>query len=109
MLGPTFSSKSFLSIDAVGSEFLTALHEYIDCGTHQRAPDNSFIKLHNVRVLGFAVACLLNDRIPPHRCHFSWSLPLALNLGEHFMSSSMVTLAKGFSIARPASRARRQS
>ena len=54
VLGQTFSSTSFLSIDAVGSEILTALHEYIDCGTHQRAPNDSFIKLLSVRVLGFS-------------------------------------------------------
>ena len=109
MLGPAFSSTPFLSIDAVGSEIWTALHEYTDCDTHQRAPNNSSIKLLNVRVLDFAVGSLLNDHIPPHRSHFSWSLPLALKLGEHFMSTSMVTLTKAFSITRPASRARRWS
>ena len=50
-LGPTFSSTSFPSIDAVGSKILTALHEYVDCDTHQRAPNKSSIKLLNVRVL----------------------------------------------------------
>ena len=94
LLGPTFSSISFLSIDAVGSKILTALHEYVDCETHQRAPNKSSIKLLNVRVLGFSVGRLLNDHIPRHRRHFSWSLPLALKLGEHFMSTSMVTLTK---------------
>jgi hypothetical protein len=98
----------FLSIDAVGSKIWTALHEYIDCDTHQRAPNKSSIKLLNVRVLGFSVGRLLNDHIPRHRCHFSWSLPLALKLGEHFMSTSMVTLPRAFSITRPASRARRR-
>ena len=107
MLGPTFPSTSFLSIDAVGSEIWTALHEYIDCDTHQRTPSNSPFKLLHVRLLGFAVGCLLNDDRPPHRCHFSWSLPLALELGEHFMSTSVVTLTKGFPVTRPASRARR--
>ena len=34
----------------------------------------------------------------------SWSLPLALKLGEHFMSTSMVTLKLACSINRPASR-----
>ena len=105
MLEAAFSSAQFLSIDAVGSEILTALHEYIDCDTYQRAPSNSSVKLLNVRVLGFAVGGLLNDHIPRHRCHFSWSLPLALKLGEHFMSTSMVTL-RAPSITRPASRAR---
>ena len=33
-----FSWLAFLSIDAVGSEILTALHEYIDCDTHQKHP-----------------------------------------------------------------------
>ena len=51
----------------------------------------------------------MNDHIPPHRSHFSWSLPLALELGGHFMSTSVVTLMKEFSITRPASRARRRS
>ena len=89
MLGPTFPSISFLSIDAVGSEILTALHGHIDCGTYQRTSNNSSIKLLNVRVLDFAVGCLLNDYRPHHRSHFSWSLPLALKLGEHFMSTSI--------------------
>ena len=53
MLGVAFSSTPFLSIDAVGSEIWAALHEYIDCGTHRRAPNNSSIKLLNVRVLDF--------------------------------------------------------
>ena len=107
MPGPTFPSTSFLSIDAVGSEIWTALHEYIDCDTHQRAPNKSSIKLLHVRVLDYAVGCLLNDDQPPDRSNFSWSLPLALKLGEHFMSTSMVTLARVFSITRPVSRARR--
>ena len=34
----------------------------------------------------------------------SWSLPLALKLCEHFMSTSMVTLKGACSITRPASR-----
>jgi len=106
-LGPTFSSTSFPSIDAVGSKILTRLHEYIDCDTHRRAPNNSSIELLNVRVLDFDLDCLLNDQIPPHRSHFSWSLPLALKLGEHFMSTSMVTLTRALSMTRPASRARR--
>ena len=64
-LGTTFvPSTPFLSIDAVGSEIWTLLHEYIDCGTHQRAPNNLSIKLLNVRVLGFAVGSLLNDFQP---------------------------------------------
>ena len=107
MLGAAFSSTPFLSIDAVGSEILTALHEHIDCGTYQRAPNNSSIKPLNIRVLDYAAGRLLNDDKPPDRSHFSWSLPLALKLGEHFMSTSMVTLPKAFSITRPASRARR--
>ena len=107
MLGLIFSWLAFLSIDAVGSEILTALHEYTDCGTHQRALNNSFIKLLSVRVLGFAVARFVNDHVLPHRSHFSWLLPLALKLGEHFMSTSMVTLTGELSITRPASRARR--
>ena len=105
VLGPSFASLPFFSIDAVGSEKWTALHEYIDCGTHQRAPSNSSIKLLSVRVLDFDLGSLLNDQIPRHRSIFSWSLPLALKFGEHFMSTSMVTLTKGFSITRPASRA----
>ena len=96
VLGLIFSWPSFILIDAVGSKILTALREYIDCDTHQRAPSNSSIKLLNVRVLGFAVGRLLNDHIPRHRCHFSWPLLLALKLGEHFMSKSMVTPAKVF-------------
>ena len=32
---------------------------------------------------------------------FYRSLPLALQLGEHFMSTSVVTLTKGLSITRP--------
>ena len=50
---------------------------------------------------------LFNDDQPPDRSHFSWSLPLALKLGENFMSTSMVALPRAFSITRPASRARR--
>ena len=53
VLGAAFSSTPFLSIDAVGSEILTALHQYIDCNTHQRAPSNSSIKLLHVRVLDY--------------------------------------------------------
>ena len=94
-LGQTFSSTPFPSINAVGSEILTRLHEYIDCGTHRRAPNNSSIKLLNVRVLDFVGGCLLRASV---RCHFSWSLPLALKLDEHFMSTSMVTLTRAFSI-----------
>ena len=36
-----FSIVPFLSIDAVGSELWTALHEYINGGTLSRASDNS--------------------------------------------------------------------
>ena len=35
-----------------------------------------------------------------NRCHFSRSLPLALQFGEHFMSTSVVTPTEGFSITR---------
>ena len=52
VLGSIFTSTSFLSIDAVGSEIWIALHEYTDCDTHQRTPNNSPIKLLNLRVLG---------------------------------------------------------
>ena len=45
--GPTFPSTPFLSIDAVGSEIWTALHEHINCGTHQRVPNRSSIDLLN--------------------------------------------------------------
>ena len=45
-----FSIVPLLSIDAVGSELLTRLLEYIDCDTHQRTPKNSFIKLSDVGV-----------------------------------------------------------
>ena len=108
VLGTTFPSTPFLSIDAVGSEIWTALHEYINCGTHQRVHNHSSVSLVlNVRLLGFVVGCFVNDHRPPHRCHFSWSLSLALGLGEHFMSTSMVTLTGEISITRPASRARR--
>ena len=106
MLGAAFSSTPFLSIDAVGSELWTALHGYIDCCTHQRAPDDSSIELPHVRLLGLVVGCLVGGSPPSHRSHFSWSLPLALKLGEHFMRY-VVTLPKTFSITRPASRARR--
>ena len=82
MLGAAFSSTPFLSIDAVGSELWTALHEYIDCDTHRRLPNTSSIQLLNVRVLDYAVGGLFNDGQPPDRSHFSWSLPLALKLGE---------------------------
>ena len=107
VLGTTFSPTSFLSIDAVGSEIWTALHGYIDCDTHRRAPNNLSIKILNVRVLDYVVGRLFNDDGPPDRSHFSWSLPLALKLGEYFMSTSMVTLPRALSITRPASRARR--
>ena len=107
VLGPSFTSTPFLSIDAVGSEIWTALHGYTKCDTHLRIPNQSSIKLLNVLVLGFVVGCFVSGHRPPHRCHFSWSLPLALGLGEHFMSTSVVTLTKGFPITRPASRARR--
>ena len=55
VLGPSFTSLRFFSIGAVGSEIWTALHEYIDCGTHQRGPNHSSIELLNVRILGFDV------------------------------------------------------
>ena len=45
-----FSIVPFLSIDAVGSELLARLLEYIDCDTHQRTPKNSSIKLSNAHV-----------------------------------------------------------
>ena len=41
MLGAAFSSTQFLSIDAVGSELWTALHEYINGDTHKSVFDNS--------------------------------------------------------------------
>ena len=108
MLRAAFSSTQILSIDAVGSELLTSLHEYIDCGTHQRAPNDSSIKLLHVRLLDLVVGCLVGGSPPSHHSHSSWSLPLALELGEHFIStSSKVTLPKAFSITRPASRGRR--
>ena len=107
MLGLIFLWLAFLSIDAVGSELWTSLHEYIDCDTHRRAPNNSSIKLLNVRVLDYAVGRLFNDDKPPGRSNLSWSLPLALELGEHFMSTSMVNLPGASSITRPTSRARR--
>ena len=44
----------------------------------------------------------MNDHLPSHRRYFSQSKPLALELGENFMSRSMVTLTKGVSITRPA-------
>jgi hypothetical protein len=97
VLGWTFSWPAFISIDAVGSNLIT-LHEYTDCDTHQRATNNSPIKQLNVRVLGFVGGCLVEGSIPSVRCHFSWSLPLALKLGEHFMSTSVVALAKAFSM-----------
>ena len=105
MLEAAFSSTQFLSIGTVGSELWTSLHEYIDCGTHRRTPNNSSAKLHNFRVLDYEVGCLVEGSPPPHRYIFSWSLPLALKLGKHFMSTSMVTLPREFSITRPASRA----
>ena len=107
MLEAAFSSTPFLSIEAVGSELLTSLHEHTDYGTHQRAPNDSSIELLHVRVLDCEVGFLVEGSPPSHRSIFSWSLPLALKLGEHFMSTSMVTLTKAFSITRPASRARR--
>ena len=58
---------------------------------------------------GNEVDCLVEGSPPFHRFIFSWSLPLALKLGEHFMSTSMVALPRAFSITRPASRARRLS
>ena len=106
MLEAAFSSTPFLSIDAVGSELWTALHEYIDCDTHGRAPSNSSIKLLNVRVLDYAVGRLFNDDKPPGRSNLSWSLPLALKLWYRFMGTSMVALKRACSITRPASRAR---
>ena len=39
-----FSILPFLSIDAVGSELWTALHEYINGDTHKSVFDNSFGK-----------------------------------------------------------------
>ena len=51
--GTTFPSTSFLSIDAVGSKIWAALHGHIDCGTHQRTPMNSSIKLLNVSCFRF--------------------------------------------------------
>ena len=107
MLGAAFSSTPILSIDAVGSELWAALHEHIDCDTHRRATNNSSIKALKVRVLDYEVGGLFSDGQPPHRSHFSWSLPLVLELGEHFMSTSIVALPRALSITCPASRARR--
>ena len=64
MLGAAFSSMSFLSIDAVGSELWTSLLEYTDCDTHRRAPSNSSIKLLHVRVLDSHGGRLFNDDQP---------------------------------------------
>ena len=52
-----FSSPSFLSIDAVGSELLVRLLEHIDCDTHQRTPKNSSIKLSNIAVFDLLGVC----------------------------------------------------
>ena len=59
VLGSTFPLSSFLSIDAVGSEVWTALHEYINGDTHQRVPSHSPIYLLSVRLIDFVVGCLV--------------------------------------------------
>ena len=87
-VGTDLLFDAIFPIDAVGPEIWRALHGWINDGTRQRAPNNSSIELSDVRVLDFDLGCLLNDQIPRHRCQFSWSLPLALKLGEHFMSTS---------------------
>ena len=57
------------------------------------------------RVVSY-VRCLADEAPPSQPSIFPWSLPLALRLLEHFMSTSVVTLPRACSTTRPASCAR---
>ena len=53
------------------------------------------------RVVSY-VRCLADEAPPSQPSIFPWSLPLALRLLEHFMSTSVVTLPRACSTTRPA-------